>query len=90
MTRAYVVVGGAVLVIAGFWVWSPANLEQTTPVDTPEVIAERAATAAIVAEGRLYCLDPKAKPRFTIQLGACLPGAREISYVEYQAGIKEK
>jgi len=90
LTRVYVVIGAVVMVLAAIWIWSPANLDQVNPVDTPEIIAERTATATVVAEGRLYCFDPKATPKFTVQLGACLPGAREISYLEYQAGTKEK
>ena len=87
--RAYVIASAVVLVLAAIWIWSPANLEQSSSKNLPGVIAERAATAVIVAEGRLYCHDPNADPMFSVQLGACLPGAREIGYLEYQAGTKE-
>ena len=36
---------------------------------------------------RIYCHDPEAKPSYTVQLGGCLPGAREITDAEYRSGI---
>ena len=84
MARLYVVVSVVVLALAGAWIWSPANI--TTSGDSAQSVAEQAATDSIVAEGRLFCHDPRATPSYTVQLGACLPGGREVTYTEYNAG----
>ena len=87
MPRIYVIIGLIVVAVAGTWIWSPANIgNQNAPEESSKIIAERAATATIVAEERMFCHDPETTPAFTVQLGSCLPGAREITYSEYQAG----
>ena len=48
----YIILGTVVAVLAGIWIWSPANLQQVPEENAPEIAAERAATEALVAEGR--------------------------------------
>ncbi len=50
--------------------------------------ADRAATDHIttdaVADGMIYCHHPTLASAYTVQLGACLPGAREITKATFE------
>lgn len=86
MNRTYVVVGIAVVILATVWIWSSANIRDEGGL----TVEEEAATEAIVSSERIFCHDPNASPRYTIQLGACLLGAREITQEAYQAGTNDE
>ena len=87
MARVYGLLSLVILILGGVWIWSPANIE--APGESPQSVADRAATDAIVAEERLFCHDPRVTPSYTVQLGACLPGGREVTYIEYSDAKKK-
>ena len=85
MKRGYAVAAIAVAVLVAVWIRQPDE----NPNER-RAVSDHAATEVIVAEERIYCHDPEAKPSYTVQLGGCLPGAREITDAEYRAGIAAK
>ncbi len=86
MNRTYVVVGIAVVILATVWIWSSTNIRDEGGL----TVEEESATEAIVSSEQIFCHDPNASPRYTIQLGACLLGAREITQEAYKAGTNYK
>ena len=82
MKRGYAAAAIAAALLLAVWMRQPDE----NP-DERRAVSDHAATEVIVAEERVYCHDPEATPSYTVQLGGCLPGAREITDAEYRAGI---
>ena len=82
MKRGYAAAAIAVALLVAVWIRQPDE----DPAER-RAVSDHAATEAIVADERIYCHNPEASPSYTVQLGGCLPGAREITDAEYRAGI---
>ncbi|MCE2481843.1 MAG: hypothetical protein J4F33_02965 [Alphaproteobacteria bacterium] len=82
MKRGYAIAAIAVVLLVAVWIRQPDE----NPNER-RAVSDHAATEVIVAEERIYCHDSEARPSYTVQLGGCLPGAREITDAQYREGI---
>ena len=52
--------------------------------------AEHAATTTVVETGKVYCYQPDVTPKYTVQLGACLPGSAGVTREVYEARAEDE